>query len=352
MSIRHCRLVGRKVCNFVNIKLYGAKFLLGLSALAVAVSFSTAVAQTRKPVAPPPVITSYLPPSDGVAIIDVKRMLTETMPRILGGDVAKLAQANADVEKFKTRTGVDLRSIESLAIGMHYAYPGPKSTKLEVVAIGHGSFNPTAVAASVRAAGNGKSREEKYHGATITIIDVNDDVKILGLWTTRLNDLAICVLDQNSLALGSPANVRAAIDAGKAGRASGDLIGLATRYPDSVMGFAANLTPELLARLDLGNDTIAKDVSAIKQAYGAVGSTQTDVTMTLVARTNSPEAAKNLKDTVEGLQQLGTIFIARMAEPRKSLADSALNNLKVTARGDDLEIRTQVTAASLAALIK
>jgi hypothetical protein len=42
----------------------------------------------------------------------------------------------------------------------------------------------------------------------------------------------------------------------------------------------------------------------------------------------------------------------RMAEPRKSLAESALNNLKVTARGNELEIRTQVTAASLAALVK
>jgi hypothetical protein len=336
----------------VNKKLFVSKFFLALAALATGVSFTAVSAQTRKPVAPPPALTAYLPPSDAVAIVDLRRMLTETMPAILGSDAAKLAQANAEVDKFKTRTGVDLRSIDSLAIGIHYTYPGPKSTKLDVVAIGHGTFNPAAVVASVHAAANGKSREEKYHGATITIIDLNEDLKILGLWTTRIKDLAICVLDQNSLALGSLTNVRAAIDAGKGGRAPADLIGLATRYPDSVMGFAANLTPELLARLDLGNDTIAKDVSAIKQAYGAVGSTQTDVTMTLVARTNSPEAAKNLKDTVEGLQQLGAIVITRMAEPRKSLAEAALNNLKTTTRGDDLEIRTQVTAASLAALVK
>jgi hypothetical protein len=324
-----------------------------LSLLLVLVVFSAVAAQTRKPVAPPaPAITSYLPPSDAVAIVDVKRMLSETMPGILGGDAAKLAQANAEVDKFKTRTGVDLHSIDRLAIGIHYAYPTAKSTKLELVAIGHGNFDARAVAAAARAAANGKSREEKYHGLTITIIDVNDDLKMLGLWTMHVSDLAICVLDQNSLGLGSLANVRAAIDAGKAGRVPADLIGLATRDQNAVIGFAANITPELLAKLDVGNDTIAKDVSAIKQAYGSVGSTQTDVTMTLVARTNSVEAAKNLGDTVEGLRQLGGIFITRMTEPRKSLAESALNNLKITARGDDLEIRTQVTAASLAALIK
>jgi hypothetical protein len=325
---------------------------LSLGLLLILIAFSAVAAQTRKPVAPPPVITSYLPPSDAVAIVDLKRMLSETMPRILGGDAAKLAQANADVDKFKTTTGVDLRSLDSLTIGVHYTYPGPKSTKLDVVAIGHGTFNPTTVAASVHAAANGKSREDRYQGHRITIIDVNDDVKLLGLWTTRINDLAICVLDQNSLALGTLANVRAAIDAGRVGRAPGDLIRLATRAQDAVMGFAANITPELLAKLDVGNDTIAKDVSAIKQAYGSVGTTQTDVTMTLVARTTSTEAAKNLGDTVEGLRQLGGIFITRMTEPRKSLAESALNNLKITAHGTELEITTQVTAASLAALVK
>jgi len=336
----------------VNIKRSGAKFLLALSALAVGASFSAVAAQTRKPVAPPAVITSYLPASDAVAIVDVKRMLNETMPGILGGDLAKLAQANADVDKFKAITGVDVRSVDRLAIGIRYTYPTPKTTKLEVVAIGHGHFDAPALTASVRAAATGKSREEKYHGATITIIDVNEDLKMLGLWTMHIKQLAVCVLDQSSLGLGTPASVRAAIDAGKAGRAPADLIGLATRDQNAVVGFGANLTPELLAKLDVGNDTIARDISAIKQAYGSVSSTQTDVALTLVARTNSTEAVKNLSDTVEGLRQLGGIFITRMTEPRKSLAEGALNNLKITTRGTELEIRTQVTAASLAALIK
>jgi hypothetical protein len=279
-------------------------------------------------------------------------MLNETMPRILGGDAAKLAQANADVDKFKTRTGIDLHSFDRVAIGVHYTYPDAKTTKLETIAIAHGSFNPGAVAASVRAAASGKSREEKYRGATITTINLNEDLKLLGLWTMHINELAICVLDQNSLAMGSPANVRAAIEAGRAGRAPADLITLATRDQSAVLGFGGNVTRELLTKLDVGNDTIAKDVSSIKQVYGSVGSTETDVTMNMVALTDSAVAAKNLGDTVDGLRQIGGIFITRMAEPRKSLAESAINNLKVTARGSELEIRTQVTAASLAALVK
>jgi hypothetical protein len=152
--------------------------------------------------------------------------------------------------------------------------------------------------------------------------------------------------------LGSLDIVKAAIDAGKAGRAPAELVSLAAKDTAAVIGFGANITPELLATLDLGNDTIAKDVSSIKQAYGSVGSTQSDVTVMMVARTDSADAAKNLDEMIEGLGQLGSMFIGRLAQPRRALAESALNNLKVTARGTEVEVRTQVAAANLAALIK
>jgi len=295
---------------------------------------------------------SYLSASDAVAIIDVKRLLNETMPSIVGNDPAKLAQANAEVEKFKTRTGIDPRSFDLVALGVRFSYPSANTTKLETVAIAHGTFDAKSLTASTRAAANGKAREEKYRGATITIINVNDQMKMFGLWNMKVDELAICVLDPNSLAIGSPANVRAAIDAGKRGRASADLIALASRDPNAVAGFGANVPRELLNKLDVGNDTIAKDVSSIQQVYGSIGSTQTDVSLMLVAKTDSVQSAKNLGDTVQGLQQLGGLFIGRMAQPRKALAENALANLKIMPRGNELEIRTQVTAANLAALIK
>lgn len=301
---------------------------------------------------PTPGVGSYLPASDAISIVDIKRMINETMPSILGSDPAKLAQANAEIDKFKTKTGVDLRTFDRVAVGMRYVYPNATTTKLETVVIAHGTFDAKAVTASARAAAAGKSREEKYRGATITIVNVNDQIKILGLVDMTINELAICTLDQNSLALGTLANVKAAIDAGKAGRASADLISLAQKDPTAVMGFGANLSPELLAQLDVGNDTIAKDISSIKQAYGSVGSTQSNVTMMIVARTDSADAVKNLSDTIEGLRQLGSFFVGRLAQPRRDLAQGAIDNLKVTARGTEIEIRTQVAAANLAALIK
>ncbi len=332
------------------------KRTLIISSLAIASIFilgSVLVAQrSRTAAATPTDVASYLPASDAIAIVDVKRLLNETMPSILGGDQAKLAQANAEIEKFKSRTGIDPRSFDRVVFGERYTYPLPNTTKLETVAIARGTFNAKGLAAATRIAANGKFREENYHGATITIINVNDQIKLLGFWNMSLSELAVCALDQNSLALGTPANVRAAIDVGKKGRAAADLISLAMRDPNAVIGFGANLSRELLAKLNVGNDTLAKDVGSIRQAWGSIGSSQTDVTLTIVARTDSAESTKNLGDTVEGLRQLGGIFLTRMAQPRRALAQSALDNLKITARGNELEIRTQVAAANLAALMK
>ena len=295
---------------------------------------------------------SYLPASDAIALIDVRRLLNQTLPRILAQDPAKLAQANAEVEKFKARTGIDPRSFDRVVLGTRYVYPTPNVTKLETVAIARGTFDAQALVAAGRIAANGKYREEKYHGATIIVISINDQMKLFGFWNMKVNELAVCGLDGSTLAIGDLGIVRAAIDAGKRGRASADLVTLATRDPNAVIGFGANVPSALLANLNVGNDTVAKDAKSIRQVYGSLGSVENDVSLMLVARTDTADAAKNLSDTVEGLKQLGGILVTRMQQPRKALAQSALDNLKITTRGNEVEIRTRVDAANLASVIK
>jgi len=295
---------------------------------------------------------SYLPASDAIALIDVRRLLNQTLPRILVQDPAKLAQANAEVEKFKARTGIDPRSFDRVVLGTRYTYPSPNVTKLETVAIAHGTFDAKALVAAGRIAANGKYREEKYQGATIIVISINDQMKLFGFWNMKVSELAVCGLDSNTLAIGDLGTVRAAIDAGKKGRASADLITLATRDPNAVIGFGANVPSALLANLNVGNDTVAKDAKSIRQIYGSLGSIENDLSLVLVARTETTDAAKNLGDTVEGLKQLGGILVTRMQQPRKALAQNALDNLKITTRGNEVEIRTRVDAASLASVIK
>ena len=70
---------------------------------------TTAAAQT---VAPLP-----LPASDALLTVDVRRLLTEVVPRALASDSARLAQVNADVEEFRTKTGINARDFDTASAG-------------------------------------------------------------------------------------------------------------------------------------------------------------------------------------------------------------------------------------------
>jgi hypothetical protein len=54
-----------------------------------------------------------LPASDALLAVDLDKLFKEVVPRALAGDTARLSQVNADVDAFKTRTGLDV------VVGVH-----------------------------------------------------------------------------------------------------------------------------------------------------------------------------------------------------------------------------------------
>ncbi len=298
-------------------------------------------------------IFAFVPPSDGIVVVDTNRLLNETLPRVFADDAAKMAQINSELDKFKTQTGIDPRSFDRAVVSTRFVHPTPTVTKLEPVAIAEGKFDARAVTLAARLSGKGQVREEKHRGATIVVLTINDQMKLFGLWDMRVRDLAITALNANTVAVGTPETVRAVIDASKTPRRdSADLVALATRDPKAVIGFGSNVPKELWENLNLGTDAIAQDASSIRQAYGSVGTTATDVALTIVARTETPAAAKNLGDTLSGLKQLAGFMVMQMKSDKQALAQSALSNLTINSRANEVESHTQVTAANLASVIK
>ncbi len=297
-------------------------------------------------------LLSALPESDGLAQVKVKRLLTEVMPRLLANNQPKLEEANAAIERFKTRTGLDPRAFDQVALSVRYTYPREGVTRVQTVALANGSFNPGAMVAAGRVAANGKYREEKYQGKTIYIFTLDDQIRIFGLFDFKIRELAASPLDANTLAVGDPVSIRTVIDVTRGGkRANEELIALASRDPQSVVSFGSNITPTLLQNLNIGNDSIASDLSGVRQAYGSVGATEKDLEVFLGARTVSADAARDLGDTLEGLKQFGALFIGRLTGPKGVLAKSALTNLKITTQANELQIRTAVAQADVGPLM-
>lgn len=328
--------------------------LINLAVIVVALAAgSQAQAQTRgRSTAPAsPALMASLPESDAVAQVKVKQLLNEAMPRILAGNPAKLSEANASIDRFKDRTGLDPRMFQQVAIGIRFTYPSEGVTKLQTVALANGSFTPGAMVAAGRVASNGKYREEKYQDKTLYIFTLEENVKLLGVFDLRIGELAAAPLDNNILALGDPAAVRSAIDASRSRkRANAELIALANRDPNAVIGFGSNMSEQLIGNLDIGNAPIAADLKTLKQVYGSVGTTASDLQLFLAARAVNAQAARSLGDTLEGLKLFGAALVGRLSGAKGVLAKSALSNMQIVADANELQIRTTVAQAEVGPL--
>lgn len=331
------------------------KFLILTIVILAICSTQVLATQTRTRNTPPAPagLMSSLPQSDAVAQVKIKQLLSDALPRILANNPAKLAEVNASIEAFQTRTGLDPRMFEQVALGIRFIHPSAGVTRAETVALANGGFSPAAMVAAGRVASNGNYREEKYQGKNIYVFKLTENVRLLGVFDFRIRELAAAPLDNNVLALGDLNAVRAAIDAGRQRRRNqnAELIALANRDPNALIGFGSNMSEQLIANLDIGNAPIAADLSKLRQVYGSVGTSEQNLDLFLAARAVNADAARSLGDTLEGLKQFGALFVGRLSGARGVLAKSALANMKIVTTANELQIRTAVAQADVGPLM-
>jgi len=222
---------------------------------------------------------------------------------------------------------------------------------VQTVALANGAFSSAAMVAAGRIATNGKYREEKYHDKTIYIFTLDENIRLLGVFNFTIHELAAAPLDTNTLALGDVSGVRSVIDAGRSrNKANAELIALASRDPNAVIGFGSNLSERLIENLDIGNAPIASDLKTLRQVYGSVATTERDLQLFLAARAVDAQAARNLGDTLEGLKHLGAFLVGRLSGAKGVLAKSALSNMTIVSQANELQVRTSVAQAEVGPL--
>jgi hypothetical protein len=294
-----------------------------------------------------------LPASDAVMLIDIKRLLNDAVPRVLANDPVRLARLNAHVEQFKAQYGFDVRSFEQIAVGLRFQSPRAGVTTTDMIAIVHGTFNSGALLAAGRLAAKGKYKEEKYKDSTIYIFDVNDKVKMGGLFDMNVKQLAVAALDANTLVFGEPDGVRSTIGGSNARkRINTELIQLAMRNPNAFISFGANVPASATQGKDFGNDEINKNLASIRQAYGALGLTPDGVDLTAIARTDRADQAKALGDTLSALKQFGGMFVSQLPPDKGKMAQAAIDSLSITTAGNETQIKLALAQAAINELMR
>jgi hypothetical protein len=325
--------------------------------LTLATLLSVAVAQTRPTGRAPQTsggtrVNVPLPASDAVLTADIKRILNEALPQALASDPQRLAQVSADIEQFKSRTGVDAREFDTLAVGARLAQLPSGATKVaNVVALARGTFNADALVTRARAAAHGNLAEQSYGGKTIYVVPVNGRIKLFGVVRAHVSQLALCVLDPYTLLVGEPAAVRAAVDAA-AGRGHVDQALLdQAQTAGNLVAFAGNVPPGALAGMTTGMPNVDRAVGNIRGFRGTVNSTQAGLQMTTVLRAATDADARQLYQTLDALRQVAPGLIT-LAGERGKVAQNAVNNLKITSRGNEVQLRLDVPQSDIAALLR
>lgn len=345
-----------KIKHVSSLALLLALFALSLNAHAQTGNrdAATGASKTSNAKATAAARTVPLPASDAVLVADVRRLLTEAVPRALEGDRERLASIEADIEQFKTRTGIDPRAFDTVAVGARLQSTSSRAVKVDhVVAIARGRYEAESVVAAARAVAKGGHAEEKRAGVAIHVFRLDEQVKLFGLLKMRVGELAIAALDAGTLAVGEPAAVRAAVDVhtGKAKTIDPVLFDAAKLGDDDLVAFAGNVPPSAFAGLDVGLPEVNRSISSIRAFHGSIATTAGGFAVTTVLRTNSAAEAKQLTTTVEALRAVAPGLIS-VAGERARFAKSAIENLKVATRGSDVELRSEMAQTDLAALLR
>ena len=118
-----------------------------------------------------------------------------------------------------------------------------------------------------------------------------------------------------------------------------------------LIAFAGNVPPGVLAGVDTGLPNVDRAVASIRGFRGSVVSTPAGLQLTTVLRAASADDARQLYMTADAMRQVAPALIT-MAGEKGKFAQSAINNLKLTTRGNEVQLRLDVPQSDIANLLR
>jgi hypothetical protein len=278
----------------------GAALLFGL--VLAAAPLSPARAQTSRDI-----LTNF-PESQVVVYVNAQRIFNEAAPRVVPQQ--KLEEAFAKMKR--DAMGFDVRTVHHVAAGVRFRGEPRPGAMPEFLVLLKGDFNADALMSLVRMGMPENVTTETYGSRTISIFKTTPpkkaDAEAQAADAPKpppspFNELAFVAFDANTLAVGVPDYVRAAIDAESSAdaRLNSGLLDLATRNADDLFSMVGNVPDDLVKYLPGGvsqNAEVSKILSSIKQLQASIGMTATDFSIQSIVRTDTPESARAISGMI------------------------------------------------------
>ena len=308
-------------------------------------------------------LVALLPASDAVASMDARRFLSDALPKLLSGNQTLLGKMTAKVDEIQSKTGIDLRQFDSVAVGSTIKKISAKKFDFDPVAVARGQVNSASVISGAKTAANGKYREEKVGTRTLVVFTADAIAKrhqspaadpkkapvIDSVAGTLSREMAVTALDGNTVVLGSLTRVRETLAAKS--RVSPELAGYLGRSDGAIIDFAGNVPEGMSALLPMENDELGRNIDSIRTVYGSMAMSGDTTLLNATAKTMQAEQARSLKDTLDGLQLLGKAFLGASRSADKQVYARMVENVRFALNGNEVSMALSVPQSDINVLV-
>lgn len=308
-------------------------------------------------------LVSLLPASDAVAVMDVKRFFGDALPRILASNQPILGEITAKLDEIQSKSGLDLRKFDQIAIGLKMNQVSAKEIDFDPVAIVRGDVSAGALVSVAKLASDGTYREEKVGERTIYIFTPKKvaaktvakagNPGIAGAIERTMSvpskELALTAYDSSTLVVGTPARVRETLAAKTF--VAAEILSLLPVTVSPILSFAARTPTGMTNYLPLANDELGKNLNSIRYVAGSMDVAEGSASLHVMARTLKAEQAQGLLDTIQGLQLIGKAFLGGSKKPEQKIYARLIENARIARTGNDVTLDLSVPQSDIDALV-
>ena len=304
-----------------------------------------------------------LPESDGVIVLDSKRLVYDALPQLLSSNSPLLEKINGEIDKIRIKSGLDLRNFNSVAIGLKNKTGEAGANEFDAVLLARGDVPIGSLKEVAKIASKGKFRTVKSGSRVIYVFSPGNLIKnktpgdknsfIEGIFEKLFkglsNEVAITVYDSNTVAFGSLERVKEALE--NNARVSGELLSLLERKPGSLANIGMIVPNGMSQYLDLEDDELGANLDSIRRLQGSFDINDGVTTVSVAARTTEADKAEELAGTLQAIKGMVAGILKGDRNADKQVYARMLENLEVNQVETEIFVDLTVPKSDLDVLI-
>lgn len=296
---------------------------------------------------------SNLPDADTLIYINPQRILNEVVPKVMPAkDVEGMLK---EFEAVKKNFGVDPKAVQYIVVAVRFKKPTAdlKFQPPEALIVAGGDINAESLIALARMASGGQLRDETYATKTLGLMTIDPIAKEAekNPFLRGFAEVGIVALNGNTIAVGTPGYLRAAIDAGDGkDRISAETLNSLVRDSSALISVAGRPWRSFAKSFGLmgteATERTPRFDTKLGDFYAAVTMDATNFMLRGAMNEDNPDTAKIISNLITGLLAYAG------SSTKDPVAQAMLKNLAINPEGDEITFRADFPQQMVVELIQ